>query len=69
MAVLLVCCLAPAALADQGRGGRGCDPHQKDCKQQQTPEGGSAAMFLLAAGVTCAGAMFLKSQRAKQTQS
>jgi hypothetical protein len=69
MAALLVCCIAPAALADQGRGGHGCDPRQKDCHQQQTPEGGSAVMYLLAAGVTCAGAMFLKSRMAKQTVS
>ncbi len=69
MAALLVCCLAPAALADQGRGGRGCDPRQKGCQQQQAPEGGSATMYLLAAGVTCAGAMFLKSRVGKQTQS
>jgi hypothetical protein len=68
VAALLVCCLAPAALAGQGRGGRGCDPRQKDC-HQQLPEGGSTAMYLLAAGVTCAGAMFLKSRMAKQTQS
>ena len=69
MAALLVCCLAPAALADQGRGGHGCDPGEKGCHQQQTPEGGSATMYLLAAGVTCVGAMLLKSRRAKQTQS
>ena len=69
MAALLVCCIAPAALADQGCGGHGCDPRQKGCQQQQTPEGGSAAMYLLAAGVTCAGAMFLKSRMAKQTVS
>ena len=69
MAALLVCCIAPVALADQGRGGHGCDPRQKGCQQQQTPEGGSAAMYLLAAGVTCAGAMFLKSRMAKQTVS
>ena len=62
-----LCCLAPMAFADRGRN-QLCDPHsRKAC--QQAPEGGSAAIYLLGAGLTCFGAMFLRSRIAKPTQS
>ena len=64
LAAIMICCLAPAALADRGRG-RGCDPRSR-C--QQVPEGGSAAIYLLGAGLTCFGAMFLRSRTAKPVQ-
>lgn len=63
LATILVCCLAPAALADRGRG---CEPRSR-C--QQVPEGGSTAVYLLGAGLTCFGAMFLRSRMAKPTQA
>ncbi len=64
---VVLCCVAPAAFAG-GRGRGGCDPHsRKGC--QQVPEGGSTAVYLLGAGLTCFGAMFLRSRVAKPTQS
>ena len=75
LAVVIVCCLSPAAFADWGNGHdvfrapeRGCDPHSRE-RCQQVPEGGSAAIYLLGAGLTCFGAMFLRSKVAKPTQS
>jgi hypothetical protein len=42
---------------------RKCRPH--DNCEQQVPEGGSAAIYLLAAGLTCVGAMFLRSRSSR----
>ncbi len=65
LAVVAVCCLAPAAFAHHDRG---CDPYsRKDCRQ--VPEGGSTAIYLLGAGLTCFGAMLVRSRVAKRTQS
>jgi hypothetical protein len=68
LAIIAVCCLVPAASADWGRGhDHGCDPHsRRNC--QQVPEGGSTAIYLLGAGLTCFGAMFLRSKVAKPEQ-
>ena len=33
--------------------------------RQQVPEGGSAAIYLLGAGITCLGAMFIRSRSVK----
>jgi hypothetical protein len=71
VAALMVCCLAPAALAERELGRyreQGCDPRRQRC-QQQVPEGGSTAVYLLGAGLTCFGAMFLRSRIAKPVQS
>jgi hypothetical protein len=70
LAIVVICCLAPAAFADIDHDRdrhHGCGPHQKNC--QQVPEGGSAAIYLVGAGLTCIGAMFLRSKVAKPTQS
>ena len=68
LAVVALCCLVPAALADRDHG-HGCDDRhsRRDC--QKAPEGGSTAIYLLGAGLTCFGAMFLRSRLAKPTQS
>jgi hypothetical protein len=68
LAVVAVCCLVPAAFADRDHR-LGCDDRRsrKDC--QQVPEGGSNAVYLLGAGLTCVGAMFLRSKVAKPAQS
>jgi hypothetical protein len=67
LAAVVICCLAPAAFADRDHG-HGCDPrHDRHC--QQVPEGGSAAIYLFGAGVTCFGAMFLRSRLVKPAQS
>ncbi len=74
LAVVALCCLPPAAFAGQDRQhgdcDRGCGPHwwQHPC-QQKVPEGGSTAIYLLGAGLTCCGAMFLRSRIAKPGQS
>jgi hypothetical protein len=66
-----LCCLAPAAAfasRAQAVQNGGCkSPSAKNC--QQVPEGGSTAIYLLGAAITCVGAMFLRSRAAKPTQS
>ena len=66
LAAVVICCLVPAAFADLDRERR-CDPkHNNHC--QQVPEGGSAAIYLFGAGLTCFGAIFLRSKLAKPAQ-
>jgi hypothetical protein len=77
LAVVALCCLAPAAFADRWDSGGGfkCDPHWQNCGKRSVgppkavPEGGSTAIYLLGAGLTCVGAMFLRSRIAKSAQS
>jgi hypothetical protein len=64
LAIVVVCCLAPAAFAGQTNR---CDNDKDDpnsCRQS-VPEGGSTAVYLLGAGLTCFGAMFLRSRVAR----
>jgi hypothetical protein len=63
LAIIVVCCLAPGAFAKP----KPCDNDRDDPKScsQSVPEGGSAAVYLLGAGLTCFGAMFLRSRVAK----
>jgi len=63
LAAVALCCLAPAAFADHGYNLQSRRP------KQQVPEGDSTAIYLLGAGLTCFGAMFLRSRVAKPTQS
>lgn len=68
LALVAFLSLASATFAgqveDQGR--KKCDPkHPKDCRQEQVPEGGSSLAYLLGAGVTCLGAMLVRSRVAK----
>ena len=65
LAIVVVCCLAPGAFA---RRDYRCDPHDRDRHCQSVPEGGSTAVYLLGAGLTCFGAMFLRS-KVKPAQS
>jgi hypothetical protein len=76
---LVICCLAPALFADQGqykapdRGpyknhNHGCDTRDELCRKQAVPEGGSTAIYVLGAGLTCLRAMFLRSKQGKPTQ-
>ena len=57
LAVVAICCLAPSAFANPAK------------KSVRVPEGGSTAVYLLGAGLTCVGAMFLRSKLAKPTRS
>jgi hypothetical protein len=66
----LLLCLVPSSFAfdpDPGRDHRKCRPG--DNCNQQAPEGGSAALYLFAAGLTCLGAMYLRSRAPKPTLS
>ncbi len=65
LAAVVICCLSPTAFADRDH--HHCDRWQQDC--QQAPEGGSTAIYLLGAGLTCFGAIFLRSRVVKPSQS
>jgi hypothetical protein len=63
LAVVALCWLTPAAFAT------GCASTSAGCPPTQAmPEGGSTAIYLLGAGLTCFGAMFLRSRFVKPTQ-
>ena len=66
LAALILMCLAPASFAgnpDKNRD-HGCEPkHDPRCRQ--VPEGGSAAIYLLGAGLTCFGAMVIRARSLK----
>lgn len=55
LAVVAVLCLAPAAFA-------------KHKPRTAVPDGGSAAVYLLGAGITCLGAMVVRSRSARPKQ-
>jgi hypothetical protein len=67
LALVAVCCLIPASFADRDHGGCGDRRSHQDCRGM--PEGGSTAIYLLGAGLTCFGAMFLRSRARRSTQS
>jgi hypothetical protein len=69
-------CLSPLSLAggprdDDHGGGGNCGNHgrgnNKDCRQ--VPEGGSSLIYLLGAGITCAGAILIHSREKKQNSA
>jgi hypothetical protein len=65
LTVVALCWLAPAAFASTctvGSTTAVCPP------SHAVPEGGSTAIYLLGAGLTCFGAMFLRSRLVKPTQ-
>jgi hypothetical protein len=61
----LLLCMVPSSFA--------VEPDQPKCKPgrncRQVPEGGSAAIYLLGAGITCLGAMFIRSRASKRSLS
>lgn len=65
LGLVVLLCLAPASFAAGPNGGR-CRPG-RNC--QQVPEGGSAAIYLLGAGITCLGAMLIRSRETKPKQT
>jgi len=70
LAVVAMCCLTPAMFAhDSGHRGHKPPPCEHNCGPTAVPEGGSTAVYLLGAGLTCFGAMFLRSRIAKPAQS
>jgi hypothetical protein len=70
LALVALLCTVPGAYATykpdraQSRAQRcGEDGNGRNC--QQVPEGGSAVVYLLGAGITCLGAMFIRSRASK----
>jgi hypothetical protein len=63
----LLLCLVPSSFAGEPDHHKGTPV--RNVRSCQVPEGGSAAIYLLGAGLTCFGAMFLRSKVAKPTQS
>jgi hypothetical protein len=64
LAIVALLCLAPAASAVEGHRDR-----DRDGGRRHVPEGGSAAVYLLAVGTTCLGAMLIRSRLKKAKQS
>jgi hypothetical protein len=68
LALVVFLCLIPSAFAAKPYHDRGCDDkHRRDCRK--VPEGGSAIIYLLGAGITCAGAMLIRSRETKLNPS
>lgn len=71
LGLVALLCLAPATFAVQVRdeAKKKCDPkHPKNCPTR-VPEGGSSLVYVLGAGVTCLGAMLVRSRVAKPKAS
>ena len=63
----LLLCLLPSSFALMPDADK---PDHHKCKprencREQVPEGGSAAIYLLGAGLTCLGAVFIRSRASK----
>jgi len=70
LAALFLLWVTPASFAQWGHGRSrlGYDHNRgRDCRQM--PENGSSATYLLAAGLTCLGAIVFRSRMAKPKQS
>jgi hypothetical protein len=71
LALVALLGLASATFAGQveDQAHKKCDPkHPKGCPQQ-VPEGGPSLVYVLGAGVTCLGAMLVRSRFAKPKAS
>jgi hypothetical protein len=67
MLAVLLLCLVPTAFA-KPKDDKKCDP-RRDRRCQQVPEGGSAAIYLLGAGITCLGAIVVRSRSPGTSQA
>jgi hypothetical protein len=71
LAFALMCLLPTTLLAhDRGKCDQWWNWRDQNCKQQPSqpqsmPEGGSSAVYLIAAGATCLGAMLVRRRLAK----
>jgi hypothetical protein len=63
LAAVVLLCLAPSSFAGNPKD-RGCDD-RRGRKCQQVPEGGSALIYVLGAGIACVGAVISRSRTAK----
>jgi hypothetical protein len=70
LALVALSCMVPGAYATYkpDRFQR-CEEHGNGRNCRQVPEGGSAAVYLLGAGITCLGAMFIRSRASKPSLS
>jgi hypothetical protein len=66
LAVLLLL-MVPAAFAKKPKEDK-CD-QRRDRRCEQVPEGGSAAIYLVGAGITCLGAMVIRSRSLGTSQA
>jgi hypothetical protein len=63
LALVFVLCLSPALFGVQDRPSlRRISPIRPKTQPLSMPEGGSALLYLLGGGVTCLGAMFVRSR-------
>jgi hypothetical protein len=69
LTLVALLCLAPATLAAKPKRDKGCDDDRQHRDCHQVPEGGSGIIYLLAAGVTCAGAMVIRSCETRRNQA
>ena len=69
LGLVALLCLAPTSFAvqDEARPEK-CD-HHRSKKCQPVPEGGSAMAYVLGAGLTCLGAILVRSRGAKPNES
>ncbi len=64
LAAVTLLCLVPTTFALQDAAKpRRCNPRSKDVKCRQVPDGGSTLVYALGAGITCLGAMVIRSRR------
>ena len=67
LAVVALLCMAPASFANKPYKDK--DKCRPGVNCQQLPEGGSAAIYLLGAGITCLGAMLIRYRETKPKQT
>jgi hypothetical protein len=69
LGLLAFLCFASTTFAVQDEAKKKCDDkHPKNCTAQVS-EGGSSLVYLLGAGITCLGAMLVRSRLAKRKSS
>jgi hypothetical protein len=61
--------MAPASFANKPYKDKDKDKCRPGVNCQKVPEGGSAAIYLLGAGITCLGAMLIRYRETKPKQT
>jgi len=64
---LVFLALSPLSFAAPHK--KGCDSDRRGDGCSQMPEGGTASVYLLGAGLTCLGGILVRSRLAKSNQS
>jgi hypothetical protein len=67
LAAVVLLSLVPVSFAAKPKKDKACGDGGVKCRQ--VPEGGSAAIYLLGAGITCLGAMVVRSRSLSSSQS